>query len=404
MAYTYSNEIKYADSVNLDAFGRLRTSNLTTLLDIKHPYNKLPLLVDEEIGGSATSVWADTSVVMSTSADEEFVVRQTIKSAAYQSGKSQLFEASFSGFNIETNITKRVGYFTSTVVSPFNSSFDGFFLESNGTSNEISFQIWKGGTNILNVPTSSWLGTDYDVALMDWSQVNLMFVDFQWLGVGRLRFYMVIDGIPRLFYANTAIGNISTVYMDQPNKPIRYEIRQAGAGSGSFAMICSGVSMEGSINSLYRPVTINDFSERNLSTSGTAYAILGIRISGSTPYPGVIADISQVDLLQSSNDNYLVTIQKAPVLSASASWNTLTDTPLEYSFGAGLLTVTTPGLSMVSTMGKSGSTVTEKVDMGDSVFGLGYYIDGTPEEWWVCIQSTGNNSKFRTGVNIKYYA
>ncbi len=67
MSYTYSNEIKYADGFNLDAFGRLRTSNLTTLLDLKHTYDKQPLLVDEEILGGATSLWANSSVNMTVS-------------------------------------------------------------------------------------------------------------------------------------------------------------------------------------------------------------------------------------------------------------------------------------------------------------------------------------------------
>lgn len=403
MSYTYSNEIKYADSPNLDAFGRLRTANLTTLIDIKHVYNKLPLLVDEELGGTATSTWADACVTMTTSANNDFVVRQSIKSAAYQSGKGQLFEASFSGFNVQSNVTKRVGYYTSTKVSPYNSGFDGFFLESNGTTGDISFQIWKNGTSILNVSAGSWLTTDYDASLIDWTKTQLMMVDFQWLGVGRVRFYLVIDGTPRLFYANVGMNTLTTVYMDRPNKPIRYEIQQSGAGSGSFGMICSGVSMEGSINSLYRPVAVNDFTERTLPTGGTTYAMLGIRLNGTVSYEGIVADISQIDVLQTSNDNYLITIQKAPVLSGAAVWNTLTNTPIQYAYGAGALTVSSSGLVMASTMGKSGAALAENLEMADSVFGLGYYIDGTPEEWWVCIQATSNNGKFRTGANIKYY-
>lgn len=403
MSYTYTNGIKYTDSANIDAFGRLRVSDLTAFLDIKHPYDKLPLLVNEKTGGGATSIWSNHSVVMSTSSNADFVVRQSIKCGAYQSGKSQLFEASFSNFNIETNVIKRVGYFTSGTVSPFNTSLDGFFLESNGIENKISFQIWREGTNILDVPSNLWLNTDYDISLVDWSLVNFIMVDTQCLGVGRIRFYIIIDGIPRLLYTNGFTNTNSIIYTSHPNKPIRYEIRQTGVGSGSFSMISSGISIEGSINSLYRSLSINDFTERTLSTSGTTYALLGIRLSGSSSYLGVTCNISQVDILQTSNDNYLVTIEKAPVLSGTPSWSTINNTPIQYSFGTGSISVVTPGLSIGSTMGKSASISAEKVDMGESVFSLGYYIDGTPEEWWVCIQATGNGAKFRTGVNLKYY-
>ena len=403
MSYIYNNEIKYSDSGNLDAFGRLRVSQTTTLLDVKHLFDKLPLFVDEKLGNSGTSSWSDACVTMNTSTTNSYVIRQTLKCAPYQSGKSQLVEASFTNFATQSNVIKRVGYYTSGTASNYNSNLDGFFLESNGINNAISFQIWKGGTNVVTATSSSWLTTDYDASLLDWSKTQLMFVDFQWLGVGRVRFYMVIDGIPKLFYTFTCMNNLSTVYMNSPNKPIRYEIRQSGSGSGSFGMICSGVSMEGSINSLYRTAAINDFTERTLLTGGVNYAILGIRLVGSPSQIGVSAALSAVDVLQTSNDNYIVTIQKAPVLSGVASWTKLQNSPIEYSFGSGSLTVLTDGFTIGSFMGKSGSLSQEKYTMDDSAFSLGYLIDETPEEWWVCIKASSNTAKMRTGVNIKYY-
>ena len=403
MSYVYSNEIKYSDSGNLDAFGRLRVSQTTTLLDLKHLYDKLPLFIDERIGTGATSSWADACVTMSTTQSGAYVVRQSIKAAPYQSGKSQLVEASFVNLAIEANVTKRVGYYTSGTASSYGAGFDGFFLESSGTSNAISFQIWKGGTNIVAATSSAWLSRDYDAALIDWTKTQLLLVDFQWLGVGRVRFYMVIDGTPRLFYEHTGINNLSTVYMDNPNKPIRYEMRQGGSGSGSFGMICAGVAMEGSINSLYRTTAINDFTERTLATGGTNYAVLGIRLSRANREIGVSAMIDAVDVLQSSNDNYLVTIQKSPVVSGTATWRELAGSPMEYSFGAGALTVSQEGFTISSFMGKAGALSQEKMQMGDSAFSLGYKIDAEPEEWWVCIRAVSNTAKFRTGLNIKYF-
>ena len=403
MSYIYSNEMKYADSGNLDAFGRLRVSQTTTLLDVKHLYDKLPLFVDEERGGGGTSSWADACVTMSTSATNDFVVRQSIKAAPYQSGKSQIVETSFTNFATQSNVTKRVGYYTSGTSSSYGSGFDGFFLESNGTNNSISFQIWKGGTNIVTATSSSWLTAEYDAALIDWTKTQLILVDFQWLGVGRLRFYMVIDGTPRLFYDHSGMNNLSTVYMNVPNKPIRYEIRQSGAGSGSFGMICSGVSMEGSINSLYSTVAINDFVERTLATGGVTYAMLGIRLIGSPTQIGVSGLIEAIDVLQTSNDNYIVTLQRMPTISGTPTWTNLTNTPIEYSFGAGALTVSQEGFTIGSFMGKAGALSQERLNMGDNAFSLGYHIDHTPEEWWICVRATSNTAKMRTGVNIKYF-
>lgn len=401
MSYVYSNEMKYADSASLDAFGRLRTSDITTLLDVKHLYDGLPNLVDEKIGSGSTASWTQSSIRMATTASGGYVVRQTIKSAPYQSGKSQLVEGSFSNFQIETNVVKRVGYYTAATASPYDGGFDGFFLESNGVSNAITFQLWKGGTQVFSATSSSWLTDEYDASLIDWSKTQLMLVDFQWLGVGRLRFYMVQDGIPRLFHTHAGMNNLTSVYMDNPNKPIRYEIRQSGAGSGSLYMICAGVSMEGSINSLYRPIAINDFTERTLATNGTTYAMLGIRLGRG--YRGVSGFLDQVDILQTSNDNFLVTIQRSPTISGTASWTSSSDSPIEYSFGAGNLSVSTTGHLIKSMMGKSGAVSQSELKTDDSAFSLGHGIDGTPDEWWICIQATGDNAKMRTGVNLKYF-
>lgn len=66
-----------------DAFGRQRVSQVTTLLDVKHPNDKLPSIVDEELNGTATSVHssANASVDMDTSADLDYVIRQTFQRA-----------------------------------------------------------------------------------------------------------------------------------------------------------------------------------------------------------------------------------------------------------------------------------------------------------------------------------
>lgn len=403
MSYTYNNEITYSDSVNLDAFGRLRTSGLTTLLDIKHLYDKLPRQVDEAYSGTGTSSWKNATVTMQTSDDGDYVIRQTIKSAPYQSGKSQLVEASFRSFQQQSFITKRVGYFTSDIVDPFDAGFDGFFLESDG-SDGISFQIWNGGSNVLNANISSWLTSDYDPNLIDWQKTQLLLVDFQWLGVGRLRFYMVIEGIPRLFYEHIGMNNLDDVYMTNSNKPVRYEIRQNKVSvTGVFRMICSGVSMEGSINTLFHPLGIVDFTERTLPLANVDYAVIGIRLGASASYMGASGHIEQFDILQTSNDNYLVTIQKAPQISGTATWIPVTNTPIEYSFGAPGLTVSTEGYRLASMMGKAGALTQERFEMGDSVFSLGYKINGTPEEWWLCIRPTNVNCKVRTGVNLRYF-
>jgi len=232
MSFIFNNSIKYSDGPNMDAFGRLRTAAVQNLLDIKHVYDKNPLQISEVTAGTATSVFDQqyARVRMSTSANNDLVVRQTKTNPIYQPGKSQLFEGSFSNFQIETNVIKRVGCFTSTSGSPYNSVFDGFFLESNGVTSAITFNIYLSGSCTYSANTTTWDSTEFNPTNFDWSKTNLMTVDYQWLGVGRMRFGMVLSGQTIYFLDYTAANNIPTVYMSTPNQPNRYEIRQVGVG------------------------------------------------------------------------------------------------------------------------------------------------------------------------------
>jgi hypothetical protein len=403
MSFIYNNAVKYSDSPNLDAFGRLRTAAVQNLLDIKHVYDKNPLQVNEVTAGTATSVFNQeyARVRMSTSANNDLVIRQTKTHPIYQPGKSQLFEGSFSNFQLETNVIKRVGCFTSTSASTYNSVFDGFFLESNGVSNTISFQIWRSGTTIFTAATTSWVTNEFDPANLVWSNTQLITVDYQWLGVGRMRFGIALSGQTIYFTDHNCSNNESLVYMSSPNQPIRYEIRQVGAGSGSFDMICSQVSTEGALNGLYSTVGVIHSSTATLSTEGTKYPYIGYRLKQS--YKGVTSQYSSLSILNTSNDNYLLTIEFNPTLSATPTWTDIPNSPFQYSLGTGATTVTSPGHIMSSLIGEAGTSALTTIKVDDNQIRVGSNVNGTLDEMWVCITPLGANATFLGTAEILYY-
>jgi hypothetical protein len=405
MSYTFSNEIKYADSENLDAFGRLRVSNITSLIELKHTHDKLPLLVDEVVSGSATSVYdkPNSQVIMTVTGSGGYVIRQTKSRGIYQPGKGQIVEGSFGNFALETDVIKRIGYFQGATAAPYNSGFDGFFLESNGSTGVISFQMWHYGSQVLNSPSTSWSTTDYDVAGIDWTKTQLLEVDFQWLGVGRLRFGMVVDGTVRVFETNTGANDLTTVYMQTPNQPIRYEIRSVG-GTGSFNMICSQVSLEGTVNNLQKSVFLDNFTTRTLSTAGTKYPLLGYRINSG--YGGTnitLSDIQTINVTNSAKGDFLVTIELNPVLSSTPAFNTVTNSAIEYSLGTGAQTVTTDGYRLAGFLGSGSAIQVDSFQFEDNVIRPGVSIGGTADQVWICITCSNNNQDFRTAANISYF-
>ncbi len=405
MSFIYNNAVKYSDSPNIDAFGRLRTAAVQNLLDIKHVYDKNPLQVNEVTAGTATSVFSQefARVRMSTSSNNDLVIRQTKTHPIYQPGKSQLFEASFSNFALQTNVIKRVGGFDSFTGSPYNSVFDGFFLESNGVTNEISFQIWRSGTTVFSAATTVWDSNEFDPINLNWSNTQLIMVDYQWLGVGRMRFGLNLSGQTIYFTEHNCANSEPNVYMSSPNQPIRYEIRQTGAGSGYIDMICSQVSTEGALNGLYSTVSVINSTATTLDNSGTKYPFIGYRLKES--YHAVTSQFSSLSVLNTSNDNYLLTVEFNPTLSVTPTWVDLPNSPFQYSVYNGTVTttITSSGHIMSSLIGEAGTSALTTLKIDDNQIRVGININGTLDEMWICITPLGANATFLGTTDILYY-
>jgi hypothetical protein len=235
----------------------------------------------------------------------------------------------------------------------------------------------------------------------DWTDVNLMTVDYQWLGVGRVRFGMVLSGQTFYFLDYTAANNISTVYMSSPNQPIRYEIRQVGVGSGYFDMICSQTSTEGALNGLYSTISIPYTATTTLATSGVKYPYIGYRLKES--YKSVTSQYDSISILNTSNDNYLLTMEFNPTLSSTPTWVDIPNSPFQYALGNGTPTVTVPGHIMTSLIGQAGTSALTTTKLDDNQIRVGSNVNGTLDEMWLCITPLGANATFNGCADVLYY-
>lgn len=401
MSYIFNNQISYSDTPQLDAFGRLRVSEVTTLLEVKYSHDKLPTQVDEVVNGSATSTLDSDNacVIMTVSTTGDYVIRQTKERAIYQPGFSQNCKFSFSDFELDSNVIKRVGYFSSSTAATYDSQFDGFFLESNGVNNKISFQIWKTGTLVLSSTTDTWISDEVNPSSIDWSKTQLMNVDFQWLGVGRVRFGMNLSGNTYIFATNSGTNNLSDVYMSSPDQPIRYEIRSSG-GTASFHQICSSVHDEGARNKIKRTASVAQINTVTLSTSGTKYPFIGLR--SSLPYEQVTLELVSAQILNTSNDNFLVTIEINPTISSGMTYSSGNTAEWEYSFGTGDQTVTSDGVIIAGFIGQAGTSAVSAIAFTETEIKPGRKIDGTRDQLWLCITPLGAAATFLGGVNFTY--
>lgn len=377
-------EVQFQDSQNLDAAGRQRGSSPKSLIDLKHTKDKLPLFFDEIVNGTATSNHDATNacVTMSVSANNDYVIRQTKQRFNYQSGNSHLIEMTFSNLLTVTNTLKRVGYFSSTTVAPYNSSLDGIFLES---ENGIVYAcIFKSGTQILRIAQSSWNvdkldGTGISGITVDWAKGQIFAIDFLWLGLGRVRFSLNIDGIIVTFHEHFTANVNTDVYMTSPNQPIRYEVRSTG-GTTSFKMICSTVKSEGDTVTLGYNSSINTGTTlTNFALVNTTYAALGARLKST--HLDISVDLISLGFLGTSNDDYRWEIRLNPTITGTFTYAAKTNSALEEAIGTGLATVT-GGFVMAS--GYVRQTTSNYLTIS-SALKLGSSINGTQDTLVLCL-------------------
>ena len=155
---TYFNAIRYSDSGSLDAFARLRTSFPFTIFDSKQLNDKAPLFWDEvisNVSGNATSTHSttDAATTMAVGANAgDYIIRQTKNRFNYQPGKSQLIIMT-GVMSKQSGVTKRIGYFNSSIVAPHTADFDGVYFENDGT--DVSINTAKTGT-IDKITQANW--------------------------------------------------------------------------------------------------------------------------------------------------------------------------------------------------------------------------------------------------------
>lgn len=328
--------IQWQDTGNIDAFGRARVSELTTQFDAKQIYDNLPLFIDTVSNGTGLSTHSTVEArsQLTTVLLGDYVVSQTKQRFNYQSGKSQLIFMTCNNFESETNVTKRIGYFSSSSVSPYTASLDGLFIESGAN---VSINIYKTGTLTEQTNQSSWNldkldGTGESGINIDWSKNIIFVVDFEWLGVGRVRWGIVVNGLITYFHESNHANVTSGIYMSSPNQPLRWEIRQTGAGSGTFNYICASVNSEGSINKLGKILSVNNGATHiNANNTSNTYILHAIRLNSTNL--DTLVDVLSFNSLSATNDAYLWSVVLNPSVTGALSFTTVTTSSLQHAVG-----------------------------------------------------------------------
>lgn len=257
-----------------DLFGRLKVSSPFTLFDSTHRYSQDGDFDDVVLGaGSTVGIITHQSTAtlgIGTTAGCS-IIRESKRVFAYQPGKALQVLQTFVFNPPKANLTQRVGY---------GGSENGVFLEQATNSSGITTVYWmmrtakSGITTEIRIPQSEWNidkfdGTGVTGHNLDLTKAQLLFTEYEWLGVGAVRCgFAHEEGSFHIAHRFEHANVIDSVYMTTATLPVRYEILNTGVTTSPSIMkqICVSVQSNGG----YEKIVSRDVARRTSSITGIA--------------------------------------------------------------------------------------------------------------------------------------
>jgi len=377
-------------STAYDAFGRLRVSNPLTIFDSKNVMSKNNLF-DEDLTGSGTVTYTANKSTVNlnvTTASGDKVIRQSKRVMSYQPGKSLLILNTFVMNTPEADLKQKVGTFDAN---------NGIFFYADGTTLKIVRRTYVTGSAVdTEISQSSWNGDKLNGSgasgyTLNVDKATILFTDYEWLGMGAVRVGFVIDG--KFITAHTFLNanDLTTVYMQTANLPIRYEIETTGTISGAAVLqqVCSTAMIEGGYapEGLRQSIGTASLGGVNLTTAGTYYNLATIRIKSGRPYAVIIP----IDIAASaiSNSDFQIELRLNATPSTAFSYTSYSDN-VEYDL-TGTTTITggtVVGQAYLS--GKGANNLQFARDGFNFAYQLGQTIAGSSDTLTLCAKGGSN--------------
>jgi hypothetical protein len=327
-----------AKSAALDAFGRLRVSNPFTLFDSSHRYRDNNLWSTSTASGGTAVFDANEGLVdlNVTTTSGSKVYRETTKVFSYQPGKSLLVMTTFVLNPAKAGLRQRVGYYGVS---------NGMYLELDGAGgNIVSFverSSVSGALAETKVIQSNW---NYDAMngsgpsglTLDITKAQILWMDIEWLGLGTVRMGFVINGKFILCHQFHHANLITSTYITTASLPLRCEIENtdATASSSILKQICSTVISEGGyqLNGLQQGVGVPITTPTNLTTAGTYYPVVSLRLKASPNFLDAIVILTAISIMGiTNNSNYNWRVVASGTTTGGTWVSAGTNSAVEYS-------------------------------------------------------------------------
>lgn len=260
-----------------DMFGRTKIAEAFTLFDSQHRYQDSNDFSDTTASGGTVgyNVNQSSALLNVTTASGSEVTRESKRIFPYQPGKSLQVMQTFVFAPPQTNLRQRAGYFTRQ---------NGVFLEQDGDTISFVRRTSASGSVVeTRVPQSEWNidkldGTGPSDVVLDLTKAQILFSEYEWLGVGSVRIGFAIDGYFIIAHQFNHANYIDEVYMTTAALPARLEITNTGPTDSASTMkqICTTVISNGGY---FRPTNQKTAIRPSTEVSTVYYPLISIRMA-----------------------------------------------------------------------------------------------------------------------------
>jgi len=287
------------EDFTLDSFERLRVSS--PKITFEYTFGAL-------LPSLATTIWEAAAVASGTIAlttnlyGTELNTLTTTGSGywiqaynhvRYAPGVSTLLRFTFNFNDLITNVRQRVGIFNDQGSYP-STVGDGLYLEADGAAISVvrRFMTTGGSGAEERVLQSSWNkdklnGTGPSGVTLDWTKTQHLVIEYQWLGVGTIRFGFE-TGTTGVVWCHemVSVNALSATWSRTGSLPIRAEIHSTGvlAQAGKLTLINCVVLLEGDVIDLrgWRYFGANSGATAKLGgTAAGFYPVMSLRAAST---------------------------------------------------------------------------------------------------------------------------
>lgn len=347
----------WTDSARFDAFSRLRVSQPTNLFSVSSQYGAVT--VQMERGNTGTGVIPTHSantrmVALSCTAGSGTSYMQSFQYIPYQPGKSQeiaitfVFGAPVAGAVME---------------AMYGDSLNGIIFRQNGTTGlEIVRRSATSGSPVEEVISqSAWNLDGLNSAInplnpsgvtLDITKAQILFIDLQFLGMGRVRVGFDIGGVIIYCHQFLNANRLDVNYMQSGTLPIQILLTATSTATTKTAYFkCAAVHAEGG----FEEDRAYQFSTPDVSlTAANGARTHALSIRPKTTYNGIVNReamiLGPIEQLVTGNSPVYWELCMGVTFSVAPTWADINtaNSAFEYGYGGTYSGLTATGLVIAS--------------------------------------------------------